>query len=946
MRASYRRVRRPLVGVAADAETWPMLELIGRDEELRAAIAFLDDTSDGLAILVLAGDAGIGKTTFWSEVVARARAAGFAILQSRPAALEAGLTLSVLADLLEAVPDHDLAALPEAQRRALDTALLRVAPATGAIEPRVLGAAVRTVLTRLASVQPLAIAIDDLQWIDPASAAILGYSLRRLGPARVRLVAARRAGEPLVLDPGDLAPATRIQSIALGPLSVATLHHVLKSRLGRSPSRSTLVRVAEASSGNPLFALEIAQLLDEVGVPPAGEPLPVPANVRDLVRRRIVRLPHPTREVLLAAASVRRAEVELIERALGRPIEEDLEAAASDGIAHIDSRRIIFGHPLFAAAIDASASPAERRDVHRRLASVTEVGDERARHRALATLGPDAQVAIELDEAARHAAARAAPAAAVDLVELALNLTPASALDARVNRSIDLAGYLKQAGEPVRSAAILEDLIGQAAAGPLRARARLNLAAIVHESGTPARAVGLCEAAIVDAAGDQEHLARAHATLAAVDVEDFDRGTEHAEAAYAILEALARPDPGVLGLTLLVRQGLALEHGLGLDGAVVARALELEAVAPAASVSDRFSSALGAWLKYDDDLTGARIWLERSLQAAIDEGDEGSIPYLLSHMPQLELWAGDWPKAEQLARRHHDLSVELGLESQRRQALFNLAMIHVHQGRADEARREIEAGRAAAASDDDQWIEMSMLPALGLLELSLGNAGAATAALERATELRDLSRSTGPRRHEPDLVEALVAVGELDRAEVVLGQLEARAMQFKRHSALAGGARARGLLEAARGNSEGAVELLDRAITEHGLAPIPFERARTLLALGQIRRRRRERILAKVALTGAIEAFDRLGARLWAERARAELARVGLRRTSGNDLTETERRVAELAAGGMTNRAVAGALFVSPKTVEATLARAYRKLGVSSRAELGAVMSRGVRPET
>jgi DNA-binding CsgD family transcriptional regulator len=918
-----------------------MLELIGRDVELRAADAFLDDTSDGLAILVLEGEAGIGKTTLWSEVVGRAEARGFGVLRSRPAALEAGLTLSVLADLLEAVPNGELEGLPEAQRRALDAALLRIAPATGAIEPRLLGAAVRAVFIRLAGVQSLAIAIDDIQWIDPASAAILGYGLRRLGSVPLRVIAARRAGEPLVLDPAALAAPTRVETVHIGPLSVATLHHVLKSRLGRSPSRSTLVRVADASGGNPLFALEIAQLLEEVGTPPAGEPLPVPANVRDLVRRRVIRLPRPTREVLLAASSTRRAEVELIERALGRPIEEELETATADGIAHVDSWRVVFGHPLFAAAIDAAASPAERRDMHLRLANVTDVADERARHHALAAMGPDTKVASELDEAATHAAARGAPAAAVDLIELALRLTPAEGKDARSSRSIDLAAYLKQAGEPARAAAILEEVVSRVDPGLLRARARLDLAAIVHESGTPARAVGLCEAAILDAAGDRELLARAHATLAAVDAEDFDRGTEHAEAAYAILEALAQPDPGVLGLTLLVRQGLALEHGLGLDEAVVARALQLEAVAPAPSVSDRFSAALGAWLKYTDDLAGARIWLERSLQAAIDEGDEGSIPYLLSHLPQLELWAGDWSKAEALARRHHDLSIELGLESQRRQALFNLAMIHVHQGLADEARHEIEVGRAAAASDDDQWTEMSMLPALGLLELSLGNPGAAVAPLERATELRDASRSTGPRRHEPDLVEALIAVGELDRAEMVLGRLEARAVQFHRHSALAAGARARGLLEAARGNSEGAVELLERAVTEHDLAPMPFERARTLLALGQVRRRRRERTLAKGALTAAIEAFDRLGARAWTERARAELGRVGLRRTSGSGLTETERRVAELAAGGMTNRAVAGALFVSPKTVEATLARAYRKLGISSRAELGAVMSRG-----
>jgi DNA-binding CsgD family transcriptional regulator len=190
--------------------------------------------------------------------------------------------------------------------------------------------------------------------------------------------------------------------------------------------------------------------------------------------------------------------------------------------------------------------------------------------------------------------------------------------------------------------------------------------------------------------------------------------------------------------------------------------------------------------------------------------------------------------------------------------------------------------------------------------------------------------------------EAAIALGDLERAEQIGDFLEDHGERTRHRWSLATAARVRALVAAARGDLEGALAAAEQALERHRQLPMPFERGRTLLVKGVIERRTRRRGQAKNSFQQALEIFEHIGARLWAERARAELARVGLRRTSGDELTEGERRVVELAARGLTNREVAAALFMSPKTVEANLSRAYRKLGISSRAELGAQI-RGAR---
>lgn len=917
-----------------------MSDVVGRGAELEAGREFLERSGHGQASLFLEGEAGVGKTTVWSALVALARDDGRAVLVARPAAPEARLTLATLSDLFGDVPLDRIEGLPAPQRRALDVALLRVEPGRETRDPRLLGTAVRSVLESLARVCPIVIALDDVQWVDPSSAAVLSFALRRLDGSPVGLLAARRSTEALPAGLAALAEDPEARTVRIGPLTVAALHHVLQRHLGRPVPRSTLVRVHHASGGVPLFALEIVRLLDDVGVPPAGEPLPVPGDVRDLVRRRILRLPARTREVLLAAAILGSAALDTIEAALGRSVDEDLVIAARQGVATVEGGRIAFVHPLFAAAIAAEATPAARREAHALLAVVAEGADARARHRALAADAPSAEVAMDLEAAARQAGARGGPGAATELMELALRATPPADADAHDRRVIELAGLLQRAGDPGHAETLLTGVIGATRPPGRRARARLALAAIRYELDAAGSALELCEAAMPDAAGEPELLARAHAIMAAVSWDDFRRRDAHVREALRLLDEVADPDPVILGLVLMERCEDDVSTGRALDREVVERALALEQVAAAPSVSDRFSASLGVWLKYLDDFDGARLWLERTVRSVEDEGDDGSLAYALSHLPELELWTGHWQAGEEIARRHLAAAVALGLESQRRQALYNLALVHVHQGRVDEARAEIADALAAAATDGDTWTRTSVLPLLGHLELSLGDVGAAAPLLVEAGALRDAIGQETPRRQDPDLVESLVATGDLDGARTATMAMTERAERFGRHSALANAARARALVAAASGDPDGAVAALDEALAEHDRAPIAFDRARTLLVLGQVRRRRRERGAAATALREAADIFAGLGARAWSGRAHEELARVGLRRSSGPELTDTERRVAELAASGMTNREVAAALFLSPKTVEANLGRAYGKLGITSRARLGALLGR------
>ena len=279
---------------------------------------------------------------------------------------------------------------------------------------------------------------------------------------------------------------------------------------------------------------------------------------------------------------------------------------------------------------------------------------------------------------------------------------------------------------------------------------------------------------------------------------------------------------------------------------------------------------------------------------------------------------------------------QVGQETLVAYALALRALADAYRGHEDSARSAAAQALALAGSTSGRPAEHFATAALGLLELSLGRNAEAVdvltplVAFARQQELRE----PGMTRFVPDLVEALVACERLDEAEDHLAWFEANAERLERASGQGAAARCRGLLAAGRGNLAEAIEAFERALRHHDLAPLPFDRARTLLALGAARRRAKERRAARTALEEARAIFGTLGAIVWEQRAVAELARIGGRAPSSGELTPVERRVAELVAAGNTNREVAATLFLSTRTVEGHLSRVYGKLGVRSRVEL------------
>jgi DNA-binding CsgD family transcriptional regulator len=887
--------------------------VVGREVEIAAIEASLAAAGRHPTGLLIEGEPGIGKTTVWRAYVRHAQALGFHVLATLSTESEVKLSFAGLSDLLSSVPADAVASLPPPQRAALDAALFRI-DAPRPPERRLLGTALASLLRELASDGKVVVAIDDVQWLDAASAAVTEFALRRLADAPVRVVLSKRTQSSSALLAA--LPDDAWQRLVLGPLSVAALHRIFADRLDRSFPRPTLVRIAEESAGNPFYALEIARLLASGTT---ASPLPVPSGVLALVSGRIRTLPPESRAALLRVAAAARPELRFVDpSALAAGEEAGLVEVAADG-------RIAFSHPLYASAVYSSAPVARRRAAHRALAVMVADPEERARHLALAAAGPDEDVAAVVEQAAVGARARGAPDAAAELSELALKLTP-PASDAVPQRRLDLATYLELVGELERAGAILDELSGTAADPDLRSRALLRLSDLVYRRAGESEASEVARQALATAR-DPILRARCQATLAMwTGTVDVAGAAAAARESVETLERLgAEAAIRSFALASLVRADLFA--GNGLDRQAAQRARELEATAPPAAVDDRVAFKLGQWLRYVDEFDAARVQLAEAERAAEEEGDEASLVNILLNRLILELWTGDWAHAERVSERLATVGDQLGRA--------NVATDW--QTYLDACFGRLESVRAAAGEADrsEPIVDMLYLRSLGMVELAAGRYTDADSHLARALTLIEEVGFREPAiwRVEGDAVEAALGAGAVDRAEQLVGRFEQQAARSSIPWSIAVSARCRGLVVAARGDLSAAALALDGALVAHEDCPMPFERARTLHALGRVRRRLKQKRQARAAFEEALLVFDELGAGLWSERTREELGRVTTRKAP-EALTATERQIAALAADGLTNRAIAERAFVSQKTVEANLVRAYRKLGIHSRAQL------------
>ena len=928
-------------------------ELIGRHEELSLLAGFLARLAAGPRALLVEGEAGIGKTALWQAGLAGARARGQRTLSCRPAGAEVKLSFAALGDLLAGALQEALPALPAPQRRALEAALLLAEPEGEPPDQRAIGLALLNALRTLSLARPLLVAVDDAQWLDQPSAAALAFALRRLAAEPVGVLATVRLGSgdppPVALDPGR--PAERLR---LGPLNLAAVHELLRTRLGASPSRPTLVRLYQAAGGNPFFALELGRALLEQGREPAlDEPLPVPAGLRALVRARLARLPAPARGSLLAVAALSRPTLALAAAAAGRGERgrADIERAARTGVVACEGDRIRFAHPLFASTVYAEAPPSQRRRLHRRLAELVTDREERARHLALAADGPDGEVAAALDEAAAHANLRGAPGTAAALCEQARALTPGDGSAELRRRSAEAAGYHLLAGNTSRARALLEQAIGSVGPGTERARLLLRLGQVHYHEDSWATAEELLTRALAEAGDNaslrcevQQGLAFARHVRG-----DIPAAAACAQAALELAERAA--DPWLLSesLVLVSLYEFFLGHGIRRDLMERAAALEESVAAVRPGRPAPLWSRGMVWasmLKWADQFEQARAGFEELHGRMLERGDEGSLAFLLSNMSELECWAGNFNLAARYAAEGVRLAALTEQGTMVGANLYAKALVEAHRGLVEEARAAAEQALAHAKASGNATVTLMSLSALGFLELSLGQPAAAHAHLGPIAEgLAAVGvGEPGVLRFVPDEVEALIQLGELERARALVDALEGRGRALDRAWALATGARSRALLLAAAGDLAGAHAALERALDAHQRLPQPFERGRTLLALGTVQRRSGQKRAARETLDQALRTFERLGARLWAERARGELRRIGGRAASTGQLSETEERIVALVRAGRTNDEVARELSLSAKTVAWNLSKVYRKLGLRSRTELAARASSGWRP--
>jgi DNA-binding CsgD family transcriptional regulator len=916
-------------------------EVVGRKAELGRVTSLLDSATDGPAVLAMWGEAGIGKTTVWAAGVEYARKRGFTVLACRPASEEIRLSYAGLADLLAGVQGESFQRLAVPQRRGLDAALLRSSGGEGIPDQRAVAAGFLSVLNGLASEGPVLVAIDDAQWLDEPTRGVLEFGVRRcVGP--IAVLVARRADK----EPGpsaELCPrdATRQQRLPIGPLRVGALHRLISQRTGGPLPRRTLHHIARVSRGNPFFALELARSLrPEVRIADPGDLAAPPDSVLSVVGDRIGSLAPSVREALLIASALGAPRIDLVQGALeDLDVVKLLEVAEDAGVVELSmSGAVRFRHPLLAAGVYAGASPSIRRRLHRELSGIVDDPEERARHLALATIGPDPQAVEALDSAAAHARRRGAPISAAELLELAIGLgadEPA--------RLVQAARDHLHAGDHDRARRLLEDAIPELEAGGLRAEAMLLLAVVRFEAAGDPAAKDLLEQALAEAAPGTTPRCSISFELA---FQLFNHGDLARSLSYmneAAVDAEKIADGGLLAEVLAGLVVLRFLSGQGTDETTLSRALELEDPERRSRVPRWPTLIAGLIRAWSFDLEEAHAALTAVRARCVAHGFESELSYVYHSGVSVACALGDIVTAERYVEDLVEQSQILMTDQARGIARTFQAELWAWVGRIDDARAAGgEALTLLPIEGGDRYLAAAATAALGMSELSAGRPGEAasvlTPAMEEATVLGIQEPQAMPFTR--DLVDALIEAGRLDEAEPVIEQLEANGRRPDRLWSRATGARGRGLLLAARGQSDEALEAFDQALAAFDRLPaLRYDRARTLLVLGRLQRRRNERRTARRSLEEAALLFDQVGAAQWARNARAALGRLGLKPGPSGRLTPTEQHVAELAASGLSNKEIAAQRFVSPRTVEAHLGRVYRKLGIRSRTALAHVLA-------
>ena len=909
--------------------------LFGRGAECDQLDALLESARAGASgTLLIRGDPGVGKSALLRYAVGKAD--GMAVLATAGVQSESELAFAGLGDLFRArLAEVDR--LPDVQAAAI-RGVLALAPATGGLA---VGAATLGLLGSLAEASPVLVAVDDLHWLDQASAQALLFAARRLHAEGVVVLLTARAGEPNLFEDAAIAI---VEVSGLAPDAARQLlANVVAGR--RELDDAVADRLVALAAGNPLALLELPGLLSDeqlLGAARLEQPMPVGVSIERAFTRRLEAVPAATRQWLLIAAANDGGDLGPILRAarqLGLQADA-LESAEAAGLVSIDGDQLSFQHPLLQSVVYHTAAPAERRRAHVALADALDPaapGERRGWHLAAATLEPDEEIALLLEEAAAGVRGRAGYAAAAALCERAARLSPGS--DARAQRLLSGARDFQFAGQLDRSLALLDEGLELTDDPRFRADAQRLRAHILTWAGSPTDAHRLW----VDEVARIEPIDPARAASMLIDAAVVSTMRGNVPEVLEISERACRLAAGTGAGNELLALGV-YSNALILDGRAVEALPLLDRCQAAFNELDAlpmmpvFTQPLGHSRIWIEHYPQARAVLERTVDAARGAAAIGLLPFPLACLAELEIRTGEWAGAYAHATESLRLADETGQANERCFSLSILAILEAGLGREQDCRTHAEQALIGTRKLGIDSLFVYVASALGLLELSLGRPEQALAKLAPAGQLtRDLGcREPGVVWWAPDLIEALVRAGRRADAERELELFEHEAERTQRTWALATAARCRGLLA----SNETFEEEFATALAWHARADTPFERARTQLCLGERLRRSRRPTRAREPLRIAREIFGQLDATVWETRAEAELRAAGERPSREHRpralsaLTPQELQVALTVARGATNREAAAALFLSPKTIEFHLVNIYRKLKLRSRSEL------------
>ncbi len=902
--------------------------LVGRDWERREIeVALTRARSGASSLLALVGEPGIGKTALLDD--AAERAGGMQLLRARGIESEAQIPFGSLLEILRpALPMVD--EIPEPQAAALESALA-LRPGTGQ-ERFAVGAATLSLLAAYADGAPVAVLIDDAQWLDGSSAQALLFAFRRLVADPIAVLIAVREGETSLLDGADL-PTLRI-----GGLSGEESAMLMKDLAPPAAKR-----LHDATAGNPLALLELAADAGDLSLVPEGAPLLVSARLSRAFLRRAGKLDEPARRALVLAAASDSGDLAMLDRAaahLGIDI-SSLAAGESAGLVTLRAGLVEFRHPLARSAIYADASADERREAHRALAAALPDRDvdRRAWHLSSAAVGADDGVSAALAQAGARARDRSAYAAAAAAFERAGRL--ATEPERRARLLLDAAVAAWSAGLDGHAAGLLDETRPSTTDGAIVAEIDELAGHIATSRGPVMRGH-----AILSAAAERADPERAVAMLAEATLACFYAGNP--------VEMLAVADRarGRLSVNASVRARFLAAAAVGMarvvggDAAAGAAAIN-EAIALAETSAElRDDPRLLPWLVvvpiFLREADTGRSLLERALTAARQRAAVGTLSLVLALIARDQATTDHWAVAEASYREAIELARETDRRAQLAFGLAGLAWLQARRGRDGECRAYAAEALTLSHELGTRLLEIWATAALGELELCRGDASRAAEHFEHQRDLlAELAITDVDLDPGAELVDAYIRLGRRAEAELVAHQYWAAAEAKGQPWSLARALRAQGLLA-----DDAELESnFERALAEHARTPDAFESARTRLAYGERLRRARNRVLAREQLRAALETFEQLDARPWAEHARAELAASGetLRRrdpSTLDELTPQELQIGLLLAGGKTTREAAAALFLSPKTIEYHLRHVYQKLDIHSRDELADALAR------